>query len=269
MTIKQQVPEEMLADQAVTDPTRTPTPAQLPHLLIVDDDREHRLLLGRLFGDHCFRVSLAPDGGTMLKMLDSARPDLVILDVMLPDEDGLSLCRRIRAESDLPVIMLTALGRGPHKLAGFDMGADDYVAKPFESAELVARTRAVLRRARHNVNGAAPALGRKGAKRVYRFDGWRVDAAKREVISPTDVLITLTSGETDLLLAFVEHPQTILTRDHLVELTRNRGGDANDRSVDILVSRIRRKIEQTPRAPRFIKTVRSGGYLFAPSVTLE
>lgn len=256
----------MLAEQAMTDPI----PTQLPHLLIVDDDREHRLLLGRLFGDHGFRVSLAPDGGTMLKMLDSARPDLVILDVMLPDEDGLSLCRRIRAESDLPVIMLTALGRGPHKLAGFDMGADDYVAKPFESAELVARTRAVLRRARRTAEGATPpAPGRKGAKRVYRFDGWRVDAAKREVMSPTDVLITLTSGETDLLLAFVEHPQTILTRDHLVELTRNRGGDSNDRSVDILVSRIRRKIEQNPRAPRFIKTVRSGGYLFAPSVTLE
>lgn len=251
------------------DPAKTaPIDAQLPHLLIVDDDCEHRLLLGRLFGDHGFRVSLAPDGGTMLKLLDATSPDLVILDLMLPDEDGLSLCRRIRAESDLPVIMLTALGRGPHKLAGFDMGADDYVAKPFESAELLARTRAVLRRARSRTDGAPLRSGRGGAKRVYRFDGWRVDAAKREILSPTDVLITLTSGETDLLLAFVEHPQTVLTRDHLVELTRNRGGDSNDRSVDILVSRIRRKIELNPRNPRFIKTVRSGGYLFAPSVTL-
>ncbi len=247
----------------------TETPNQLPHLLIVDDDQEHRLMLGRLFGEHGFRVSLAPDGATMLKLLNAAPPDLVILDLMLPDEDGLSLCRRIRANSDLPIIMLSALGRGPHKLAGFDMGADDYVAKPFDSAELVARTRAVLRRARHGREDGPLTPGRKGAKRVYHFDGWRVDAAKREVLSPAQVLITLTSGETDLLLALVEHPQTTLTRDHLVELTRNRGGDANDRSIDILISRIRRKIEQNPRAPRFIKTVRSGGYLFAPTVTLE
>ncbi|WP_374653747.1 response regulator [Dongia sp.] len=242
---------------------------QLPHLLIVDDDREHRLLLGRLFGEQGFRVSLAPDGLTMMKMLHASPPDLVILDLMLPDEDGLSLCRRIRAESDLPIIMLSALGRGPHKLAGFDMGADDYIAKPFETAELVARTKAVLRRARRAGEEPPAAMARKGAKRVYLFEGWRVDAARREVISPQGVLITLTSGETDLLLALVEHPQTVLTRDHLVELTRNRGGDGNDRSVDILVSRIRRKIEQNPRAPRFIKTVRSGGYLFAPNVTLE
>ncbi len=246
-----------------------PMPCQLPHLLIVDDDREHRLLLGRLFGDHGFRVSLAPDGGTMLKMLDATPPDLVILDLMLPDEDGLSLCRRIRAESDLPIIMLSALGRGPHKLAGFDMGADDYIAKPFESAELLARTRAVLRRTRRGGDALSLPAGRKGAKRVYSFEGWRVDAAKREVLSPDNVLITLTSGEIDLLLAFVEHAQSVLTRDHLVELTRHRGSDGNDRSIDILVSRIRRKIERNPRAPRFIKTVRSGGYLFAPAVTLE
>lgn len=255
----------MLAEQAPTAPAHT----QLPHLLIVDDDRDHRLLLGRLFGEHGFRVSLAPDGGTMLRMLETATPDLVILDLMLPDEDGLSLCRRIRADSDLPVIMLSALGRGPHKLAGFDMGADDYIAKPFESAELVARTKAVLRRSRRAGEAPSVAAPRKGAKRVYRFDGWRVDATKREVLSPENVLITLTSGEIDLLLAFVEHAQTVLTRDHLVELTRNRGSDGSDRSVDILVSRIRRKIERNPRAPRIIKTVRSGGYLFAPAVTLE
>lgn len=247
----------------------TPQPSHLPHLLIVDDDRDHRLLLGRLFGEHGFRVSLAPDGGTMLKMLESAVPDLVILDLMLPDEDGLSLCRRIRAESDLPIIMLSALGRGPHKLAGFDMGADDYIAKPFESAELLARTKAVLRRARRNGEAVPAVAPRRGAKRVYQFDGWRVDATKREVLSPENVLITLTSGEIDLLLAFVEHAQMVLTRDHLVELTRNRGSDGSDRSVDILVSRIRRKIERNPRVPRFIKTVRSGGYLFAPQVTLE
>ncbi|WP_374378900.1 response regulator [Dongia sp.] len=258
----------MLAMPANPPIAHAPAP-QLPHLLIVDDDRDHRLLLGRLFGENGFRVSLAPDGATMLRLFEAAKPDLVILDLMLPDEDGLSLCRRIRAASDVPVIMVSALGRGPHKIAGLDTGADDYIAKPFESGELIARTRAVLRRSRRMlpVEQALPA--RKSQGRTYCFEGWRVDAARREVHSPEGVLVTLTSGEIDLLLAFAEHPQTILSREHLVELTRHRGGDGQDRSVDILVSRIRRKIERNPRAPRLIKTVRSGGYLFAPTVTLE
>ena len=239
----------------------------LPHVLIVEDDREHRLLLGRLFGDNGFRVSLSPDAAGAQRMIDSATPDLLILDLMLPDEDGISLCRRIRAQSDLPIIMVSALGRGPHKLAGFEVGADDYIAKPFESAELVARAKAVLRRAKR-LGELQLVTGRRAQGRIYQFEGWQVDAARREVTSPEGALVLLTSGETDLLLALVEHAQTVLTREHLVELTRNRGGDGQDRSVDILISRIRRKIERNPKAPRIIKTVRGGGYLFAPTVTL-
>jgi two-component system OmpR family response regulator len=245
-----------------------PVEVSIPHLLVVDDDRDHRILLTRLLQDNGFRVSLAGDGGAMLRQIDEAVPDLVILDLMLPDEDGLALCRRLRAESDLPIIILTALGRGPHKVAGLDMGADDYVAKPFDGQELLARIRAVLRRARSGGALAGSQTSRHGGKRVYRFEGWRVDPARREVRSPLDVLISLTSGEFDLLLALLEHPQMILTREHLVELTRQRGSDGMDRSIDILISRIRRKIEVKSRAPSIIKTVRSGGYLFAPSVQL-
>lgn len=241
------------------------TPPQIPHLLIVDDDRDHRVLVSRLLQDHGFRVSLAADAGSMRRLLAQGAPDLVLLDVMLPDEDGLALCRHLRANSDLPIIFLTALGRGPHKVAGLDMGADDYVAKPFDSQELLARIRAVLRRAGTRV----PIQGRRyQARRVYRFAGWRVDAARREVTSPAGVLITLTSAEFDLLLALLEHPQMVLTREHLVELTRQRGSDGMDRSIDILVSRVRRKIEDDARAPAMIKTVRNVGYLFAPDVVL-
>ncbi len=244
-----------------------PPPAQAPHLLIVDDDRDHRFLVSKLLQENGFRVSLAPDAAAMLRLLEAGEPDLVLLDIMLPDEDGLALCRQVRAGSDLPIIILTALGRGPHKVAGLDMGADDYVAKPFDSQELLARIRAVLRRSGARAAPAAQAR-RTGARRVYGFEGWRVDAARREVTSPTGVLISLTSGEFDLLMALLEHPQMVLTRDHLVELTRQRGSDGMDRSIDILVSRIRRKVEDNPKAPSIIKTVRGGGYLFAPQVTL-
>jgi two-component system OmpR family response regulator len=233
-----------------------------PMVLVADDDGEHRLLLSRLLRKAGFRASLAQDGASLMKLFAAQPPDLLLLDLMLPDEDGLVLCRRIRDISDVPIIMLTALGKGPYKVAGLEMGADDYIAKPFEPDELLARIRAVLRRARGPSDRLVDARTRRG----YRFDGWSVDAAKRQVLSPEQVLITLTSGEFDLLMAFVEHPQTILTREHLVELSRGRGSDGFDRSVDILVSRLRRKIEPNAKEPRIIKTVRSGGYLFAPSV---
>jgi len=231
-------------------------------VLVVDDDGEHRLLLSRLLRKSGFRVSLAQDGAGLMKLLACNHPDLLLLDVMLPDEDGLALCRRIRETSEIPVIMLTALGKGAYKVAGLEMGADDYVAKPFDPDELLARIRAVLRRTRGHAGRPVGIQARRG----YRFDGWSVDASKRQVLSPDQVLITLTSAEFDLLVAFVEHPQTVLTREHLVELSRGRGSDGFDRSVDILVSRLRRKIEPNSKEPRIIKTVRSGGYLFAPDV---
>jgi two-component system OmpR family response regulator len=234
-----------------------------PMVVVADDDGEHRLLLSRLLRKAGFRVSLAQDGAGLMKLLAAGLPDLVLLDLMLPDDDGLVLCRRIRDTSDVPIIMLTALGQGTYKVAGLEMGADDYVAKPFDPDELLARIRAVLRRMRGQGGTAAVSVQ---ARRGYRFDGWTIDASKRQLVSPDQVLITLTSAEFDLLVAFVEHPQTILTREHLVELSRGRGSDGFDRSVDILVSRLRRKIEPNAKEPRIIKTIRSGGYLFAPDV---
>ena len=250
-----------------------------PLVLVVDDDRGHRLLLSRLLDQNGFRVSLAPDGGTALKLVAAAAPDLVLLDVMLPGEDGLVLCRRLRAIGDqaiagLPVIMLTALGQGPHRVAGLDSGADDYVAKPFDPPELLARIRAVLRRSRSTADRPAsgfrggPAASSRGARR-YRFAGWTLDAARREVWSPDGVLITFTSGEFDLLLAFCDHPQMILSREHLVELTTGKPSDGADRRIDILVSRIRRKLEapSLERRSELVKTVRNGGYqLTVPAV---
>jgi two-component system OmpR family response regulator len=255
-----------------------------PHVLVVDDDRGHRVLLARLLDQNGFRASLAGDGAAALKLVGTAQPDLVLLDVMLPGEDGLAFMRRLRAVSALPVIMLTALGQGAHRVAGLDSGADDYVAKPFDPDELLARIRAVLRRSRDRAAEAA-LTSRSGAllprgPRRYRFAGWTLDAARREVWSPEGVLISMTSGEFDLLLAFCDHPQMMLTREHLVELTTGKPSDGEDRRIDILVSRIRRKLEpqigaaldgsENPgRRSRILKTVRNGGYQFAVPVTIE
>jgi two-component system OmpR family response regulator len=257
-------------------PDFTSKPQQRPHILVVDDDRGHRLLLARLLDRSGFRPSLAADATAALKLITAGGPDLVLLDVMLPGEDGLVFCRRVRAMSNLPIIMLTALGQGPHRVAGLDAGADDYVAKPFDSDELLARIRAVLRRVR---DGApAPALriglgfGGRSARRRYRFAGWLLDVARREVWSPSGVLITLTSGEFDLLLAFCDHPEMVLAREHLVELTTGKPSDGADRRIDILVSRIRSKLGAKDHGgcgTDLLKTVRHGGYQLTVPVTLE
>jgi two-component system OmpR family response regulator len=206
-----------------------------------------------------------------LKLIAGGGPDLVLLDVMLPGEDGLAFCRRVRAISNLPIIMLTALGQGPHRVAGLDSGADDYVAKPFDSDELLARIRAVLRRVRqHGTPPAERSLDGRGGRRRYRFAGWTLDVARRQVWSPQSVLITLTSGEFDLLLAFCDHPQMVLAREHLVELTTGRPSDGADRRIDILVSRIRAKLGGNDGGgTEMLKTVRNGGYQLTVPVTLE
>ncbi len=244
------------------------------HILVIDDDREHRLLIAQLLRRGGFRASLAANTATAQKLVKSAAPDLVLLDVMLPQEDGLAFCRRIRAASRLPVIMLTALGQGPHRVAGLDSGADDYIAKPFDPAELLARIRAVLRRTR-DFGGADCAANAPSPRRhFYRFAGWTLDPARREVWSPENTLITLTSGEFDLLLAFCDHPQMVLSREHLVELTTGKPSDGVDRKIDILVSRVRRKLTPDPvpaagRSGALLKTVRNGGYQLTVPVTLD
>jgi two-component system OmpR family response regulator len=233
-----------------------------PHCLIVEDDREISSLIERFLPKHGFRSSVAADGRAMERVLGESQIDLVVLDIMLPGEDGLSLCRRLRERSSVPIIMLTALGEEADRILGLEMGADDYLAKPFSSRELLARIRAVLRR-------AAMLQDRRdtGKTTVLSFAGWRLDLAMRQLFSPSGARIVLTSGEFDLLVAFCQHPQRVLTRDQLLDLTHGRAAKAFDRSIDIGVSRLRRKIESDPKMPRIVTTVRSGGYFFAAAVT--
>ncbi len=231
-----------------------------PHLLVVDDDAEIRDLLSRFLKKHGYRVDTAPDGRAMNRLMETGRFDLVVLDLMLPGEDGLSLCRGLRAKSDIPVIMLTAIGEETDRIIGLEMGADDYLAKPFNPRELLARIKAVLRRA----GGATATIDTQGT--VLGFAGWQLDAGKRELRSADDVLVPLTAGEFDLLLAFAERPQRVLSREQLLDLTKGRAAIAFDRSIDVQLSRLRRKIEDDPKEPELIKTVRSGGYIFTAEV---
>ncbi len=234
-----------------------------PHILIVDDHREIRELVSRALVKEGFRVSGAADGRAMHKLLADARIDLILLDLMLPGEDGLSLCRSLRAKSDIPIIMLTAKGDEIDRVVGLEMGADDYIAKPFGSRELVARIRAVLRRNR----------GERAPPQVeparYRFDRFLLHAAARELLRDDGVTVPLSTGEYDLLTAFLERPQRVLSRDRLLDLARGRAAGNFDRAIDTQVSRLRKKIERDPADPRLIKTVWGGGYMFAATVTRE
>lgn len=243
-------------------------PSTLAHILIVDDDREIRDLLSRFFAKHGYRVSVAGDGRAMRKVLAGAAIDLVVLDVMLPGEDGLSLCRALRSSSDVPIVMLTAVGEDVDRIVGLELGADDYLAKPFNPRELLARIRAVMRRAGAAPGGLAGARGAGGARATagLRFAGWRLDLDRRELTSPSGTLVPLSGGEFGLLAALALHPQRVLSRDQLLDLARGRGASAFDRSIDVQVSRLRRKIETDPHEPSLIKTVRGGGYLFVPEV---
>lgn len=233
-----------------------------PHILIVEDDADIRTMVSRFLTKNGCRVTATADGPSMSRAIATARIDLVVLDIMLPGEDGLSICRRLRATSSVPIIMLTAAGDPVARVVGLEMGADDYVAKPFDPHELLARVRAVLRRA-----AALPEADKPEGP--MRFLGWRLDSVTRELHSPAGVRVILTSGEFDLLLAFCQHARRTLTRDQLLDLTQGRGTEAVSRSIDILVSRIRRKIEDDPRDPVLIKTVRSGGYVFTPAVEIQ
>jgi two-component system OmpR family response regulator len=230
-----------------------------PHLLVVDDDREIRDLLRGFLLRHGYRVDAAADGRAMTRLLADGRYDLVVLDLMLPGEDGLALCRRLRATTpSLPIIMLTALAEDTDRIIGLELGADDYLTKPFNSRELLARIRAVLRRVGPPTT---PSLA------PYRFAGWSLDPARRALTDPCGTLVPLTTGEYDLLLAFLDRPQRVLTRDQLLDLAKGRSTQPFDRAIDVQLMRLRRKIEADPKAPTLIKTVRGGGYLLACSVT--
>jgi two-component system, OmpR family, response regulator len=234
--------------------------ASQPHILVVDDDREIRDLLTRFLVKHGLRVSAARDGVEMMKILDGAAIDLVVLDLMLPGEDGLSLCRKLRATSVLPVVMLTAMGEETDRIVGLEMGADDYLPKPFNPRELLARIKAVLRRTQTVAKGETPPGD------LLRFDGWILELGARRLLSPVGEEVELSTGEFDLLMAFLTHPRRVLSRDQLLDLARGRTAAPFDRSIDIQVMRLRRKVESDPKEPRLIKTVRGGGYMFAAEV---
>jgi two-component system OmpR family response regulator len=231
-------------------------------ILIVDDDHEIRSLLKDFLRQYGYQVQTAADGQQMFDCLAKHNMDLVILDVMLPGEDGLSLCRRLRSESNTPVIMLTAVGEETDRIVGLEMGADDYMAKPFNPRELLARIKAVLRR----LNSAVDEVETGSGDTVISFDGWRLNTSKHQLMSPDSLDVALSAKEYSLLLAFVESPQRVLTRDQLLDTTVQRAAGAFDRSIDMLISRLRGKIEKDAKNPQIIKTVRGGGYLFSPEV---
>jgi two-component system OmpR family response regulator len=236
-----------------------------PHILIVDDHREIRDLVSRALAKEGYRVSTAADGRAMRKVLADSRIDLILLDLMLPGEDGLSLCRALRAESNIPIIMLTAKGDEVDRVIGLEMGADDYLPKPFGSRELIARIKAVLRRSHDKSAAESPAK----RPRRYRFDRWQLDTGARELLRDDGVTVPLSTGEYDLLIALVERPQRVLSRDQLLDLARGRAASALDRSIDTQISRLRKKLERDPSDPKIIKTVWGGGYMFTPPVNKE
>ena len=232
-----------------------------PNILVVEDDRETRSLIAKYLRSNACNVATAADGREMARAMTDRRVDLLILDVMLPGEDGLTLCRKVRAQSHTPIIMLTARGEDIDRILGLEMGADDYLAKPFNPRELLARINAVLRR-----QAVAYAASVSQGATALTFAGWRIDFRLRELRNPQGALVAMTSAEFDLLRTFCERPGRVLSRDSLLDLTQGRNAGSFERSIDVLVSRIRRKIEPDPQAATLIKTVRSGGYMFTPHV---
>lgn len=228
------------------------------HILIVDDDSEIRELLAHFLRKHDFDVSLAADGVEMEQQLQHHQFDLITLDLMLPGEDGLILCQRLRRDTKSAIIMLTAMGEETDRIVGLEMGADDYISKPFNPRELLARIKAVLRRSGQSENTKTQCL---------HFSGWTLDLGRRELSSDEGVLTPVSDGEFKLLQVLAEHPQEVLSREFLLDHIKGRKLDPFDRSIDVQLSRLRRKIEQNPKEPQIIKTIRSGGYRFSQPVT--
>jgi two-component system OmpR family response regulator len=231
-------------------------------IAVVEDDPEIRSLLTGLLRREGFETEACSGAAELDRALERRRVDLINLDVMMPGEDGLSICRRLRARGDVPVLMVTAKGEDVDRIVGLEIGADDYLAKPFNPRELIARARAVLRRTRPAHRAAAL----QDHREAYAFAGWAFDARSRELRAPDGRAVTLTGGEFDLLLVLVTHPQRVLNRDQLLDWTRGRNSQPYDRSIDVQLSRLRRKLGDSPANPAIIRTVRGGGYLFAPAV---
>lgn len=231
------------------------------HILVVDDDREIRDLLAKFLKQHGLRVSVAQDGRTMKQVLEDWAIDLVVLDVMMPGDDGLTLCRNLRANSKMPVIMLTAMGEETDRIIGLEMGADDYLAKPFNPRELLARIKAVLRRSSQQDSNIV-----QDDVETYRFNDWVFKPEQRELLNDEGMLVALSRGEYELLDTFLRHPNRVLNRDQLLDMARGREAIPFDRAIDVQVSRLRKKLKDDPKNPSLIKTVRGGGYMFSAKV---
>jgi len=234
-------------------------------ILVVDDDPDLRKLIGDFLAGHGYRVAVAENAAAMRRSIESQRPDLVILDVMMPGEDGLSAARRLVTEGGPPVIMLSALGSDTDRIIGLEVGADDYLPKPCNPRELLARVRAVLRR-RAAPDSAAGAAQNTADDRRVEFAGWRLDLMRRELRDPAGTFINLSDGEFALLRTFVEHPQRVLSRDQLLDITRGRNVEVYDRAIDSQISRLRRKLNERTDT-ELIRTVRNEGYMLLAKVT--
>ena len=234
------------------------------HVLVVDDDAEIRDLLGDYLRRNGYRATAVGDGKAMWTALERGKVDLIVLDLMLPGEDGLSLCRRLRAQFDTPVIMLTARGEEADRIVGLEMGADDYLAKPFSPRELLARIKSVLRRWR-----ALPGALRADEASVIRFAGWTLDVPSRQLLSAAGVVTPLSGTDYQLLRIFLSHPSHVLSRDQLMVLSKGREADPLDRTIDLCVSRLRHRLGDDPADPAIIKTVRGEGYVLAVPVRVR
>jgi two-component system, OmpR family, response regulator len=237
------------------------------HILIVDDDREIRELLATYLEKNGMRASVAANGRQMRTMLEQGTYDLIVLDLMMPGEDGLTLCRELRAGKwrAIPVVMLTARSEETDRIIGLEMGADDYLAKPFAVRELFARIRSVLRRARM----LPPNLQVEEPGQFITFGDWKLDTTARHLLDVQGTMVALSGAEYRLLRVFLDHPQRVLTRDQLLNLTQGRDADQFDRSIDLLVSRLRQRLLDDAREPRYIKTLRSEGYVFSSTVDMD
>ncbi len=235
-------------------------PILLPHILVVDDDREIRDLLGMFLERQNFRVTSVRDAREARRIWPNGNFQLVILDLMLPGEGGLDFGRWLRSQSDVPIVMLTAMADDTDRIIGLELGADDYVPKPFNPRELLARVRAVLRR------GSETERRNEQNAHVLRFGGWTLDPTRRQLMNPEGVEVPLTGGEYDLLAALVDRANRVLTRDMLLDLLRGRQAGPFDRAIDVAISRLRRKLEDKGRNAQLIKTVRGGGYVLAAEV---
>jgi two-component system, OmpR family, response regulator len=236
------------------------------HILIVDDDREIRELVSSYLKKNGLRVTVAPDGRHMRTFLATDSADLIVLDVMMPGDDGLVLCRELRSgkHKAIPILMLTARNDETDRIVGLELGADDYLVKPFSARELLARIKAVLRRTRM----LPPNLQVTDTERMLKFGAWRLDTTGRHLLDPDGTVVTLSGAEYRLLRVFVDHPQRVLNRDQLLNLTQGREAEFFDRSIDLLVSRLRQRLRDDAREPAYIKTVRSEGYVLAMPVEI-